>query len=199
MRMNASNVKSIDDLGGNRPAPGKYHVALKHVDESLQGKNDSTIVCEFEVLHGTVPGQEKKTHTEYFSISEKALVRLTRLAICLGLMQPGDDKDIRFKDALGGQLVIELEQHEYEKEGQKKSGSRITFMGMWPIDHADVRDVPKNKDALVVMHGQANTAPAQQGTLPSNGNGSGQAPAQGGQQQAPAASGAGGDRKWDGI
>lgn len=55
--LGAKNVQSEDDIQGNaRPLPGRYHVIVKEVDESLE--KIEKIIVEFEVLAGTTPGQD---------------------------------------------------------------------------------------------------------------------------------------------
>jgi len=154
--MGAKQVQSEDDIQGNaRPLPGRYHVIVKHADDSFE-KFDKVIV-EFEVLAGTTPGQEGRLITEFFATSEKALPRLQRLALCLGLLAPGEEeKEVEFAEAEGRQLVIEVEDNEYEKkdeDGNKKTvkGVRVGFLGMWSLNNKAVSDVPKNRDALKLM------------------------------------------------
>jgi hypothetical protein len=150
MRLDASAGKSIDDFGSAAVAPGLYHVMVKNVDESMT-KYPSKIVAEFEVLSGTTSGQEHKTHTEWFSVAtDGAMRRVLRLALALGLLRPGEEKDVSFGDAIGKQIIIEIEQQEYEG----KKYLRIAFMGMWPIDHPDVRHVPLHAEMLKLAHGQ---------------------------------------------
>lgn len=156
VKMGAKQVQSEDDIQGNaRPLPGRYHAMIKHADDSFE-KFDKVIV-EFEVLAGTTPGQEGRTHTEFYSCTEKALPRLQRLALCIGLLQPGEEeKEVEFSEAEGKQLVIEVEENEYEKEdkeGNKKTqkGVRLSFLGMWSLHNKAVSDVPKNRDALKLL------------------------------------------------
>lgn len=150
VKLGAKNVQSEDDLGGNRPLPGRYHVMVQHADDSME-KMDKVIV-EFQVLAGTTPGQEGKTATEMFALTDKAIQRLQRLAMCTGLLKPGDeDHEIDFAAAEGRQLVIELAERSYEKDGQKKTIVALTFNGMWSLNNQAVADVPKNLDAIRLM------------------------------------------------
>ena len=158
VKLGAKNVTSEDDLGGaNRPLPGRYHVVVKHADDSME-KVDKVIV-EFQVLSGTTPGQEDKVITEMFALTEKAVVRLERLAVCIGLLKCGqDDVEIDFAQAEGRQLVIELAERSYEKDGQKKTIVALTFAGMWSVGNPAVEDVPKNHDAIRLMQEAGQTA-----------------------------------------
>jgi hypothetical protein len=141
VRLNNKGKQTIDDFGANNPAPGLYHAYIKDVDESEE-RFPAKVVVEFEVLAGSTPGQAEKTHTEFFSLSEKALPRLQRLAMATGLIGPDEEKDVSFNDAVGKDCVVEVEEQMYE--GKKRS--RLTFMGIWNTDHPKVRDVPKGKE-----------------------------------------------------
>lgn len=147
VKMGAKNIQSEDDIQGNpRPLPGRYHVAVKHVDEKMD-KFDKVIV-EFEVLAGTTPGQEGRTITEFFAVTDKALPRLQRLAVVLGLIKPGEgEKEVEFSDGVGRQLVIEVEENEYEKDGRTIHGVRCAYLGFWSLSNAAVADVPKDDAA----------------------------------------------------
>lgn len=146
-RVNVSGVKSIDELTGiNEPKDGRYHVVVQSVDDSLQ-KHTEAIVMEFQVLKGTMPGQEGKVHKEFFSTKDAAADRLSRAAIALGLIKPGDpEMEIQFSQAIGRQVIIEVKESEY----QGKKYMRMTFMGIWPIGHKEVNDVPLDREALKV-------------------------------------------------
>ena len=149
VRIGAQQVKSEDDISGyQKPLPGRYHVVVKHVDESFE-KFDK-IVIDFEVLAGTVPGMEGREVSEFFACSEKSLPRLQRLALCLGLLTPGEpDRDVEFSEGVGRDLVIEVEDSEYEKveDGKKvkKKKTALTYLGMWSTANEAVKDVPKGK------------------------------------------------------
>ena len=145
VRVGAQNVKSEDDISGfQKPLPGRYHVVVKHVDETFE-KFDK-IVIDFEVLAGTTPGQEGREVTEFFACTEKAIPRLQRLALCLGLLRPGEaDRDVEFTDAVGRDLVIEVEENKYTNKttGKEVEGVRVGYLGMWSTGNEAVADVPK--------------------------------------------------------
>jgi len=148
VRLDAEQTQSEDDVKGfSRPLAGRYHVVVKDVDESHE-KFENSIPVEIEVLKGTTPGQEGKLHTEFFSISEKAIDRLLRFSLTTGIVRPGEKKDVSISDAVGRQLIVELEDHSYEKNGEVKKGVRISFLGMWSVGNDEVKDVPKDKEAL---------------------------------------------------
>ena len=146
VRIGANNVKSEDDISGfQRPLPGRYHVVVKHVDESFE-KFDK-IVVDFEVLAGTVPDQQGRELPEFFSCTDKAIPRLQRLALCVGLLKPGQpEADVEFTDAVGRDLVIEVEENNYKtKEGKEVNSVRVGYLGMWSTANEAVKDVPKGK------------------------------------------------------
>lgn len=139
INLNASSVKSASELTlGGLPLPGRYHVMVTDCTEG-----DSSVEAKFQILAGTTPGQEGKQLTEWFHISDKAIKRLVRFAMCAGLIAPGEEKDVDFVGAVGAQLVIEVEEQEYQ--GKKKT--RISADGLWPVDDAAVASVPKSADA----------------------------------------------------
>jgi len=151
MKCDCSQTKSEEEARAAWALPGRYHVQVQSADDTFT-KNDKSMPVVFELLNGTVPGQEGKTHTEYFSASEKAMKRINLLALACGLVRPGETRDISFAtEAPGRQLVIELEEHEYtKKDGTKGKGVRVTFAGMWSVGHKDVTDVPKDCEMLAL-------------------------------------------------
>lgn len=149
VRFGTMDAKSEDDYQGfKRPLPGRYHVLVKEAQEKsaedLKADQDK-VVIEFEVLAGTVPGQEGLTTTEFFTISEKALPRLKRFALCVGLIKPGEpERDVQFEECVGRDLVIELIEKKSNKDG--KTYINIDYMGMWSTGNKEVQDVPKCTD-----------------------------------------------------
>jgi hypothetical protein len=166
--MGAKDVKSEDDISGfQRPLPGRNHVIVKHVDETFE-KFDKVIV-DFEVLAGTVPNQEGRELPEFFACTEKAIPRLQRLALCVGLLRPGEpDRDVEFTEAVGRDLVIEVEENNYkDKTGKEVNGVRVGYLGMWSTGNEAVADVPKGKlEGSDDGGNQAATQPTTQSTAP---------------------------------
>ena len=130
VRANASAVKSEDDLAYNFPAPGKYLAVVKDGEEL----NDRVQV-QFECLAGTVPGQTGKELRERFGKEEAHEKRITRLLMVTHLLNPGEDKDVDIKTAIGRPLVIEVVK---SKDGKYHN---LAYMGMWRTSHPDVADV----------------------------------------------------------
>lgn len=197
-KVSAKDVGSVDDIKGQqRPAVGKYHMSINHWDETFQEKD--AVIVEFGVLDGNVPGQFGRTIQEKFFISEKAVPRLVRMCLAAGLILPGQELDSDLTSvATSKQLIVEIVPHSYEnKEGKKVDTVQCAYMGFWPVDHAEVADVPKNQHALAMIgrnipNGQSRS---QQPALP-NGNGTSkqqQQPAAAQQQPVGAAAGGGDD------
>lgn len=138
--LSAKGVQSESEVAaGGKPSPGRYLVMVSKVDETMD-KSDQ-IIIDFKVLAGNVPDQVDRVMTEYFSTSEKAISRLTRLAMCMGLLQPDQVADVAFSNGLGRVLFIEVENHTYEKDGKKKETVRVSFGGMWSVGNPDVADL----------------------------------------------------------
>lgn len=189
----ASDWGSDQDLeSGSQPLPGKYHVVVQSVDSSFS-KSNSCLLVTFEVLAGTVPGQESKSHTERVPVkpsdngSKAGMRRGAKFLRAVGLLAPSDlgkPVPVNFQDAVGRDLVIELE------KGEKYTN--VSFLGFFPTNHEDVRDVPKSnyRFGSGAPGGAPNSAaqPQQQQSQPA-------------QQQAPQAqaAGANGAPDWSSI
>ncbi len=159
--------QSEDDIGGNMPEIGRYHVDITHADESFE-KSDAVIVT-FRVLAGNKPGQVGRTLIEYFATSPKALPRLKRMAACVGALKRVDDAlHVNMEDTIGRQLVIEIGEHEH----LGKIRRQITMYGMWSLGNNEVADVPKDAEAMKVVAGvqpgvqASGAAPAPQQSTP---------------------------------
>lgn len=148
--VDASGYTSETDGQSDRPSPGQYHVLIVKWDDSFE-KTDA-IICEMKVLAGTTPGQEGKTHTEFFSTGSKdddpqkrekgtafCMKRIATAAMAAGAIKPGERKAIEPGDMLARDLVIKLEEDTYKG----KTRVRIPFCDMWPTWHDAVADVPK--------------------------------------------------------
>lgn len=156
INLSAKGAKSESDVAaGGKPVKGRYLAMVKAVDETMEKKDQVNV--DFEVLAGNVPDQRGKILTEYFSVSEKALPRLTRLALCTGLLQPDEVKDVSFMAAIGRVLFIEVEDHKYDKDGKTVETVRVSFGGMWSVGNPDVADllpVPEIAAKIAELRGQ---------------------------------------------
>lgn len=146
IRLDAGDFANEDDAHvGDRPLPGQYHVRVTKVEEKVfgteEGESRNTIVVDFEVLAGTVPGQEGKVTTEYFALTEKAMPRLMMFALATGLIQPGEHKEVEPTDATGRELIVKLDEN--KRDGKKYIN--VTYDGMWSLSNPAVADVPRGE------------------------------------------------------
>lgn len=144
-------------IGGKMPAPGRYHVVVLDVDASFQ-KTPKNIPVHLEVLAGTVPGQAGMTTTEFLyydrhDIKDFAVERLGRFLWACGLIRPGEEADVQPEAAVGRQLVVELFEDSYEKNGVAKKSMKISWIGggVWPLGDPEVSDVPISREALATL------------------------------------------------
>lgn len=156
--LDATDVTSEKDLEGfDSVLPGRYHVMVEDVDDSFS-KSES-LILSFNVLAGTVPGQETKTHKEWVGVAGKAVKRAIKFAVAVNLMKPSDlgkKVNINWQEAIGRQLVIDLGEHEYE--GKKRS--QIEFLGFHAIGSDGATGVPLSGDVPSVGGGSTASPPA---------------------------------------
>ena len=168
VKLGAKTIQSEDDIQGNsRPLPGRYHAVIKDVLYQCKSAEEKWVEIDesesdaaqrirfaFEVLNGTVPGQEGREVEDDFYLSEKAIQRLQRLALCVNLIDPGaEESEILFSESVGRQLVIEVDEEPYKDKatGVEKKKTKLTFLGMWSLSNKAVEDVPKNLEAIRLM------------------------------------------------
>lgn len=156
--------------GGEILPVGMYHTQIVEIDE--WAKDGNTFVVKHECLAGPHQG---KTISDYMSKSAKAQPRIVQLGVVTGLFTMQDvngwkaqgySPDIPWRNIIGRQCVIEVE----EREHNNKTSLRV---GFWVLSVDDERaaNVPKNDVMLrrfKAMIGQ--------------GDGGGQAPAPAPQQ-----------------
>lgn len=152
MKFSTKGVKSADDIGSGFVQPGFYHVIVTDVDEPID--TEKPIIVDFQVLKGTMPGQEKLGVRNWFPTSQKALPNLQRFALVTGLIKPDEEREVSFKDAIGKHLVIEVIENEYtDKDGVTKKNAKIKWAGYYPIGHPDVANVPIDEEAINITKG----------------------------------------------
>ena len=171
--LDATQHQSENDItGGSRPAVGKYLVVLKSAEEGesrTQGLQGLSV--EFEILGGTTPGQAGLTLPAWFSYegedeakTKKALLRCERLALCLGLLQPGQKGAVDFQDGIGRLLVIEVVPNSFEnKRGQKVETTQIGYLGFWSMGNPEVADVMAITEVQEAARSVLGALPQQQG------------------------------------
>jgi hypothetical protein len=160
----ANGPKTEDDFGGgkSRPVPGRYHCVISAAEEKASKKKATPgLEVEFEVIcdgstpdgKGTTSGQAGKKIPLFMAyISEKGddatntcLERVTRLALCCGVLAPGEEKEVDWEEAIGRELVVEIEDQKYtDQHGQEKSGAAVSFSGFWSLGNKAVVNVPKD-------------------------------------------------------
>jgi|LSQX01.3.fsa_nt_gb hypothetical protein len=140
--------------GFDNPEPGKYHFEVTRVDEDAISKRSGKAQMEvdMEVLAGTTPDQEAKSHREFFSWTADAEKRALQFAVAVGLTtveeleakkQAGVNPVIDFNQAVGRQFLGELREEEYEGRTSIKLGFR-----MWHLDSPKHRDIPRNNGKI---------------------------------------------------
>lgn len=143
LNLSAKGAKSENDIGTGKPSKGRYLAMLKTIDETMEKKDQ--VIIDFEILAGNVPDQRGKLLTEYFHVTDKALPRLTRLALCVGLLNPDEEKEISFMPGVGRVLVIDVEDHSYTKDGSKEKTEtvRVAYSGLYSLGNPDVAEFLK--------------------------------------------------------
>lgn len=160
---------TADDVaggGGFVADPGTYHMVVTNILEG-QGKKGSPIngfTVEADVLAGTVQGCDGKKWSEsLFGPSgnseagdEWSKKKITAFLLATNLITPdklGSRITAELQDAIGRQFLVRLER-EMELDG--KTGKytipgkylQIVFANIYHVDDPDVKDIPKNADAI---------------------------------------------------
>ena len=136
-------VNSVDDLAGaNRPEPGHYHAQISAVEKDQE--RDDLIHVEFAVL---APDDTRgKRLNERFYLSEKAVPRFERMLLSTGFAKPGARlADPDFQGLVGRQCVIEVISEEYEKDGETRTATKLSYKATWPLGHPETKDVPRGE------------------------------------------------------
>ena len=69
------------------------------------------------------------------------ILALAAAALLTGATRP---KEPDWSEAIGRELVIEVEKQEYETNGEKREGSQVSFLGFWSLGNKEVANVPKD-------------------------------------------------------
>jgi hypothetical protein len=142
---NTSDVKTDQDLDLGRDLPkGKYVVVVEAIEKD-QGQGTPAYKFTFSVTAGAFKG--RKVFERLF-LSEKANKRVILFGSRLGLIAEKElgKESVRksWKEAIGKEVVIEVENEEYEaKDGSKKQRTKMTFGGIYKLDDPKVADVVK--------------------------------------------------------
>jgi hypothetical protein len=119
------------------------------VDASLDKYNAQ--ITTLEVLAGTVEGQEGRQLTHFLNLNDDGQYtkKHLRFALATGLIKPGEKKDeVDWTAAEGKQLVFSVEKRESKKDGKVYTQVSGYGLDLWCVDNPEVKDVPKNKEAL---------------------------------------------------
>jgi len=166
LSLSAKGAKSENDIGTGKPSKGRHLAMIKTVNETMEKKDQ--VIIDFESLASSVPDQRGKVLTEYFAVSAKALPRLTRLALCVGLLNPDEEKDISFMPGVGRVLVIDVEDHKYKKEGDTEMTEtvRLGFSGMYSLGNPDIAEFLKVPEVAAMIAQLRGGQPSQQQPTP---------------------------------
>lgn len=170
-----TNQKSDADFGAKPLPPGKYHAVVEAVKRDTLG-DKPVLKLSFRIKHGPVAN---KHHHESIFLGEKSEDRQKFIANRLGLFKDQlgrPNAAARWALAVGKHVVIEIQENKYkDKHGQEQTGSRLTYGGIWPVTHPEVRDVPKDiqslaEEGIVLPEGEPPAPSATNGhTTPSTG------------------------------
>lgn len=144
-------VDNVDEVGGEgRLLPGFYHMVCTDVQEEA-GKNGEHLF-DFEILAGTVPSmQGRKYRLTIANEMKKWPVRkLLAFTFATGLNTPerqkaaekaGEDPDIDLTAGISKQVVMELEESEYNE----KVRTQLAWDNIYAVIDKRVAHVPLNK------------------------------------------------------
>lgn len=156
MKANAQEFEKTTDASGNTPPlPGQYHVVIKAANGARCKKNGDQFnadIIEYEVLAGTVPGQEGRAVTQFLWLDDGNETDLhTRFALASGLVKPGQARDVDLdQEAPGLQLIINVVEFN-KKDGGKGKGIGNYGFDLWGVNDPEVAGVPKDADALALL------------------------------------------------
>lgn len=155
MDLDLANYKSRSEITVNTSLPdGKYHAVVESVEKDISGQNPA-LKFKFTVLEGP---QKNRSIVERLFLTEKAKARVVLFADRLGMIGDADcGNTIRrnWGEAVGKQLVIEVQTREYKKaDGSVGKASNLAFGGLFRLDDPAVADVPKRTAAAAAGKAQ---------------------------------------------
>lgn len=153
---------SEQDLEGRQnPKEGVYHLAIQDADhESEKAVKAKHLRIQFEVLNGTVPGQEglsvyqnfKWPDAKHKDGGEFCRKMLTKLLVATGYMHPkqlGKRMEVEWADLVGRQIVAKIKAYKRDGEdGKVYEGVEIDGLHFWHVGHEDAASVPKDAESL---------------------------------------------------
>ena len=147
MKVNAQGKASESDVVGNQPpVPGWYHCRVNHVDESLD-RFDGVVVW-YEVLagrpeEGTEDMAGRELRQVMFLNEGSPTDEHLRFALSTGILQPGEEREVSFAEAIGREVVIRVSRRKDKKTGNEYSGVAERGLAIWNPANPEVREVPK--------------------------------------------------------
>lgn len=80
--------------------------------------------------------------------TEYCQMNCTRLALCAGIIRPGERKEPDWSEAIGREMIIEVKASEYTgTDGSKRQGSEVEFLSFWMLNNPAVASVPRDNDS----------------------------------------------------
>lgn len=153
------NEQALREGEYNPPDPGIYHLAISAVDTQPASKSGEALdglQVSFQVLTGTVEGQEGKEFRQLFfypSPSAKdggkfAAKRLAMLGLATEVIsrdQLGKSVDPNWDDMAARHFVAAV------KEGSDPKYREIDGLKMWHVNHPDAAKYPKDAEVMEAM------------------------------------------------
>lgn len=162
--LDLGGFKDEEDLSGMPLVPpGKYHVRVTDVREG-KGKTPA-VVLRYQILAGTDPQAIGMYQEDNVFLTDSAIKRVALVALRLGLISRGDlgkKVNVNWLQAYGRELIVEIHDEEFErKDGTKGHTSKVTFGGVWDLNHPEVKDVPRAAVSSPAGNGQGGTTTSQ--------------------------------------
>lgn len=147
------------DGGGSFLGVGRHHCIVDSC-ELITNDKGTQIVAELQCLASDSPEAASKTHREYFGLTGKAAGRLLTFYCAIDLYSreqwqadkaAGVSPDIDESKAVGRQLMVELQDEEYEGKKKAKAGFRFHH-----VNAKEVASWPKDQASLLMLGGASN-------------------------------------------
>jgi hypothetical protein len=162
-RLDLSNISEEDLEAGSHIPEGRYHIQWSDAIRDGQPSQTSYVRLRYTVLAGTDPSAVGAVGEERLYETEKAMKRAGIFCRRLGLVDEsafGKVSSIDWAVIIGQEAVIEVKDEEFERrDGSKGVASRITFAGVWGVDDARTRDVPRGKPTTPKVTPRAKAQP----------------------------------------
>lgn len=160
--LDASNVKTEGDVKGRQPPePGIYHGVVQYADDSQD--RHSAVIVDLEVLAGKPTDQKGRVLRHMMFLEDRGNYndKHLRFALATGIIKPGEEKDVDWKDTEGRQLVFAVEKRPgKDKNGEEREYTNVSNFGLdlWSVGNEEVADVPKDEAAIKLMQGDGEPA-----------------------------------------